>query len=273
VFGGNIPVGSGLSSSAALECGFVYGIDTLNELGISPIDMILIAQWAEHNYAGVKCGIMDQFSSMMGKQDHVFVLDCRSLEYSYYPLHLTDHELILLDTNVKHSLAGSEYNVRRSECEEGVRILKTFHPAIMNLRDVSPSLIKEHEKDLPAIVFKRCLYVTEEIQRVQLASEDLIKSDIQSFGRRMYETHMGLSSMYEVSCPELDFLVDVTKDNARVLGARMMGGGFGGCTINIVQSDFVEALENEVREKYHDQFGIALKVYKVKIKNGVSKLN
>lgn len=273
VFGGDIPVGSGLSSSAALECGFVYALNALNNLGLSEKDMIHIAQWSEHNYAGVKCGIMDQFSSMMGKEDHVFVLDCRSLDYHYYPLKLKDYEILLLDSNVKHSLASSEYNTRREECEEGVRLLKQFYPSIRNLRDVRSEHVKLHKNDLHGKVYDRCLYVTEEIERVQEASKDLVKGDLHSFGEKMYATHEGLSKLYEVSCAELDFLVSITKDSPHVLGARLMGGGFGGCTINLVHLSAVDLLKQEARDKYYKAFGVELKMYDVKIKNGVSKIN
>lgn len=272
LFGGNIPVGSGLSSSAALECGFVYALNVLNNFNIPALDMVLTAQWSEHHYAGVKCGIMDQFSSMMGKEGHVFVLDCRSLEYTYYPLQLNEYELILLDSNVKHTLASSEYNVRRHECEEGVSLLRSFYPNITSLRDVSSAAIEKHKTDLPAKVYNRCLYVTEEIERVVAAGVDLNNGDIKSFGMKMYATHEGLSKLYEVSCPELDFLVDITKNNPNVLGARMMGGGFGGCTINIIHSSAVKSLEKEIRDKYYQQFGIELKIYEVKIKDGVSQI-
>lgn len=273
VFGGDIPVGSGLSSSAALECGFVYALNALNKLGIPEKEMIFIAQWSEHNYAGVKCGIMDQFSSMMGKKDHVFVLDCRSLDYQYYPLNLNEYEILLLDSNVKHSLASSEYNTRRAECEEGVRLLKSYYPSIKNLRDVKSEHVRLHQKNLPGKIYDRCLYVTEEIERVQAASQDLMKGDLRAFGKKMYATHEGLSVLYEVSCPELDFLVSMTKNDPQVLGARLMGGGFGGCTINIVHSSAVERLSREARDKYFQQFGVELKIYAVKARDGVSGLN
>jgi galactokinase len=237
IFSGNIPAGSGLSSSAALECGFVYALNSIFNLEISPTEMVHIAQWSEHNYAGVKCGIMDQFSSMMGKKDHVFILDCRSLAYHYFPLKLKEYEILLLDSNVKHSLASSEYNTRRSECEEGIHVLKKFLPEIKNLRDVKPEDIEHFKSELSEKVFSRCKYVTEEIIRVKAAGKDLMNGDLGLFGEKMYATHEGLSKLYEVSCSELDFLVNQTKDNPHVLGARMMGGGFGGCTINIVHSD------------------------------------
>lgn len=270
IFGGTIPVGSGLSSSAALECGFVYALNSIFDLGISPTDMVHIAQWSEHNYAGVKCGIMDQFSSMMGKKDHVFVLDCRSLSYTYLPLKLDAYQILLLDTGVKHSLASSEYNTRRAECEEGVHLLKQMLPHIKNLRDVNPTDVEKYKNKLSQKVYNRCRYVTEEISRVEAAGKDLMIGDLRSFGKKMYETHEGLSQLYEVSCPELDFLVNETKDNGNVLGARMMGGGFGGCTINIVHSSFIPSLVEDLRIKYSKEFGIELKVYDVNVTDGVS---
>ena len=273
VFGGNIPHGAGLSSSAALECGFIAALNTLNDLGESREDMIHMAQWAEHNYAGVKCGIMDQFSSMMGKLNHVFILDCRSLDYSYFPMKLNGYDILLLDTNVKHSLAGSEYNTRRRECEEGVAIFKKDNPSVNSLRDVSAALVRKYKGQLKEKVYDRCLYVTEEIERVQAASKDLEKGDLVAFGKKMFETHEGLSVLYEVSCPELDFLVDLVKGNKNVLGARMMGGGFGGCTINIVRSAEVDALIEMARNKYSEKFGIELKAYPVKLRDGVSLID
>lgn len=273
VFSGNIPAGSGLSSSAALECGFVYALNTIFNLGISPTEMVHIAQWSEHNFAGVKCGIMDQFSSMMGKKDHVFILDCRSLAYHYFPLDLNEYEILLLDSNVKHSLASTEYNTRRAECEEGIHILKKFVPIIESLRDVRSEDVERYKTELPEKVYNRCKYVTEEILRVEAAGKDLMNGDLESFGEKMFATHEGLSKLYEVSCPELDFLVNMTKENPHVLGSRMMGGGFGGCTINIVQSSHVKSLIENISYNYSKKFGIDLKPYDVKISNGVSLVN
>jgi galactokinase len=158
VVGGNIPVGAGLSSSAALECGFAFGLDELNKLGLSKQDIILTAQWSEHNYAGVRCGIMDQFSSVMGKQGHVLMLDCRDLTFDYFPFHAPSYQLVLMDSRVKHSLASSEYNTRRQECEQGVRFLQQYHPAVKSLRDVTPEMLKEHASSLDEKVHSRCLY-------------------------------------------------------------------------------------------------------------------
>jgi galactokinase len=268
VIGGNIPTGSGLSSSAALECGFVFALNELNRLSLDKIDMIKMAQWSEHNYAGVKCGIMDQFASMMGRKDHVIVLDCRSLEYEYFPIELNGYSIVLLDSNVKHSLADSEYNTRRRECEEGVAILKKFYPAIKSLRDVSVEMITKHRDSFTKVVYNRCYYIVDEIRRVQEASRDLGMGDIKSFGKKMYETHEGLSKLYEVSCKELDFLVGHAKKFESVLGARMMGGGFGGCTINIVKDADVESFIDMAKKAYHKNFNIELLPYVVAVKDG-----
>lgn len=272
VLGGNIPTGSGVSSSAALECGFIFGLNELNQLNQPAVEMIKMAQWSEHNYAGVNCGIMDQFASMMGKEDHVFVLDCRSLAYQYFPMELNGYALVLLDTNVKHSLADSEYNTRRRECEAGVAILKKYYPEINSLRDVTLDMLAKHRSDFQPLTYNRCLYVVGEIDRVQKASQDLVKGDIKAFGAKMYETHDGLSRLYQVSCKELDFLVDEAKKFEYVLGARMMGGGFGGCTINIVKEEMIPSFIDHIKRKYETEFQVEMKSYAVKIKNGTSKI-
>ena len=270
VLGGNIPAGSGVSSSAALECGFVYALNELNGLNLPKIDMIKRAQWAEHNYAGVKCGIMDQFASMMGKKDHVFVLDCRSLEYHYFPIELNGYALVLLDTNVKHSLADSEYNTRRKECEQGVAILKKHNPAISSLRDVTLEFLNEHRSEFTEVVYNRCLYVVSENLRVEGASKDLAKGDIKSFGAKMNETHEGLSKLYQVSCKELDFLAEVARKHPAVLGGRMMGGGFGGCTINIVKKEEINSFIAQLEKDYKTEFGIEMRSHIVSVNDGSS---
>lgn len=270
VIGSTVPAGAGMSSSAALECGFVYALDVINRLKLDKIDMIKMSQWSEHHYAGVQCGIMDQFSSMMGKENHVFVLDCRSLDFQYFPIDLPDHTIVLLNSNVKHSLASSEYNTRRQECEEGVKILNQYDPSINSLRDVTMAMLVEYKTELPRVVYDRCRYVVEEIARVQQASDDLQRNDIQAFGRKMFETHKGLSKLYDVSCAELDYLVEQARTFDGVLGARLMGGGFGGCTINILKNDRVEPFIKETRENYRKTFNIDLPSYIVKIKDGTS---
>jgi galactokinase len=270
VFGGNIPMGAGLSSSAAMECGFAYAICNLNEITIPKIKLIKMAQWSEHNFVGVMCGIMDQFASVMGKEGSVIVLDCRSLDYKYSPIDLKNYTIVLCDTKVKHSLVDSEYNTRRSECEAGVLALKKYYPEINNLRDVTLEMLEKRRGDLEGKVYYRCLYIIQEIKRVQQASIDLNDGDLISFGKKMFDTHDGLSRLYEVSCNELDFLVDEAKKFDSVLGARMMGGGFGGCTINIVREDAVDEFISYLKEAYDKVFSINMDAYRVTIKDGTS---
>ncbi len=226
VFGGNIPSGSGLASSAALACGFAFALRELNSLHLSRTEIVKIGLWSEHNYVGVRCGIMDQFANMMGKENHVIQLDCRSLEYQYLPIDQSAHSIVLFNSGVKHSLASTEYNARRAECEEGVQILKSKKASITSLRDISIQELEESRSLLPENIYARCMYIVQEIQRVQHAGADLLRGDLQSFGKRMFETHDGLSKSYKVSCEELDYLVSLVKNNTEILGARMMGGGF-----------------------------------------------
>lgn len=271
VFGGNIPLGAGLSSSAALESGVATALNDIFELRFNKIEIIKMAQMAEHNYAGVKCGIMDQFASVMGKENHAFKLDCRTLEHSYFPIDLEEYQIILCDTKVKHALASSEYNTRRIECETGMDIIKKEHPKAVNLRDVSLDLIHSYKGKIPDEVYDRCSYVVEEIDRVEQATEALKTKNIEEMGRLMYKTHDGLSNKYSVSCKELDFLVDETKNLDYVAGARMMGGGFGGCTINLVKRDKIEEFKKNMLSKYLKKYNIDAEIYQVEITNGAGK--
>lgn len=270
VIDGDVPTGAGLSSSAALECSFAFALNHLQKSDIPTSELILISQWAEHNYAGVKCGIMDQFSSMMGQEGKAFVLDCRSLEYRYFPVDLSDTNIVLCDSMVKHSLASSEYNTRRSECEQGVSIIRRRYSQVKALRDVTFNMIEACKTELPEKVYHRCVYVVQENERVLNASKDLEKGDLISFGKKMYETHDGLSNQYEVSCEELDFLVEESKKFDGVIGARMMGGGFGGCTINLVRKAKTEAFISSMTESYHNKYQVDMKAYVVSIKDGTS---
>lgn len=272
VFGGNIPAGAGLSSSAALECGLAFGLNKLFDLGLSTLDMVKLSQRAENQFVGVNCGIMDQFASMFGRDQAVIQLDCKSLHHEYFPFQTTDYALILCDTGVKHSLGDSEYNTRRDECETGVGILQQYNPAIRLLRDATPELVETHRDEMPGKVYQRCRYVTREIQRVREACAFLLQNDLTAFGQKMYETHDGLQHDYEVSCPELDFLVDQTRQDDAVLGARMMGGGFGGCTINIVKSEAADAFVERMSTAYQQAFNIELKCYPVRITDGTSEI-
>lgn len=270
VFHGDLPTGAGMSSSAAMECGFIFALDQLFELKLARHDMITMAQWAEHHYADVKCGIMDQFASMMGRKDNVIVLDCRSMEYTYFPIHLRDHYLLLCDSGVKHSLASSEYNTRRNECGLGVEILHKKFSFIRSLRDVSAAMVEENKALLPEKVYKRCLYVTQENDRVLNAQENLRLGQLSSFGEKMFRTHEGLSGLYEVSCTELDFLVEHAKKYPGVLGARMMGGGFGGCTLNIIERKISDEFIQSASQAYQSAFGTTLATHIVSVADGTS---
>jgi len=270
VIDGDVPLGAGLSSSAAVECATVFALKELFALGIDRMEMVKIAQKAEHEYAGVMCGIMDQFASMFGKKDHVIKLDCRSLEYEYMPLKLNGYKLVLFNSNVKHSLASTEYNTRRQQCEQGVAWVKEHHPHVNSLRDVSIQMLQQYVLPKDELVFTRCKFVVEEIQRLLTACEDLKKGDIVSLGKKMFATHEGLSKEYEVSCEELDYLVNAVKHNPAVLGARVMGGGFGGCTINIIREDAVEGIVEKLAISYKAAMGLHLSSYSVQTDDGTS---
>lgn len=272
VFSSNIPVGSGLSSSAALECGFLFGINELFNLNIKPVDIALIGQRAEH-WVGINCGIMDQFSSVMGLENKVIKIDCRTLEYEYHNADFKDYSLVLFDSNVKHELMTSAYNERRLQCEDGLAIIKSKFPEINSFRDCNEKHVLDLQDVMSKDVFKRCHFVIKEIKRVTLACDALDKGDILSLGKLMYETHQGLSVDYEVSCVELDLIVATLKKDAAVVGSRLMGGGFGGCTINLIKKGQENRIKQELSVLYFDAFGIELKIYDVKIGNGTSLYN
>nr|WP_295876215.1 galactokinase [uncultured Chitinophaga sp.] len=270
VIAGDIPVGAGMSSSAAVEGGLVAALDEIFQYGMSRMDMALLGQRAEHSFPGVKCGIMDQFANLHGKKDQVVRLDCRSLEYEYFPFDFPEYRIVLCNSMVHHSLASSEYNVRRQQCEEGVKAIQAHHPEVQSLRDATMPMLEAVKAQLPAKVYDRCKYVIEEIQRVQDATALLKKGDLETFGQLMYATHEGLSVLYEVSCPELDFLVSLAKERPEVTGARVMGGGFGGCTINLVKQDKVDAFREFVTARYQQQFGKVPEIYVTTIENGTT---
>ena len=272
VFGGNIPIGAGLSSSAALETGFAYALKQLNGFELEDFEIVKLSQKAEHEFVGVMCGIMDQFASVLGKKDNVIQLDCRSLDYKYFPFDYEDISIVLFDTGVSHSLASSEYNTRRAQCEKGVSIIQKYVDGVNNLRDVNKDMLQKYESEFDPVIYKRCEYVVEENARVLLACERLVEHDLITFGKLMYETHEGLRYKYEVSCEELDYLVDQTEDLQGVLGARMMGGGFGGCTINLVRNEYLEDTIAMMSKSYEDRFGRKLKSYITKIEDGTNKI-
>lgn len=270
VVDGNVPIGAGLSSSAAVECATIFALNELFGLQLSKLDMVRMAQKAEHEFAGVKVGIMDMFASMFGKKDHAIRLDCRSLDYEYEPLRLEGIRILLLNTNVKHSLSSSEYNTRRAQCEQGVEWVREHHPGVRSLRDATPDMLDKWVAPRDPVIYKRCRYVVEEIQRLLQGCEDLRRGDIAALGAKMFRTHEGLSREYEVSCPELDFLVDAVKGNPAILGARMMGGGFGGCTINLIKEDAIDELVKRISVSYQKQMGLELTAYVARIEDGTA---
>jgi galactokinase len=273
VVAGDVPLGAGLSSSAAVECATIFALNELFELGLSKMEMVRLAQKAENEFVGVKCGIMDQFASMFGKTDAVIQLDCQSLGYNYMPFNQEGIKIVLLDTRVKHSLASTEYNLRREECEAGVKIIQEKYPAVASLRDATMQMVQECLTNADQKIIDRCSFVVAEIKRLQDACKDLEAGNMKAFGKKMYETHEGLSKLYEVSCAELDFLADFAKTEASVLGARMMGGGFGGCTINLVEENAVESFVLAAGNAFQKAFGTEMKPYIVSIGNGTSLLD
>jgi galactokinase len=273
VFGGDIPIGGGLSSSAALTCGFAYALNELFALGLSKLDLVQIGHQAENNFVGVQCGIMDQFANIHSRKDHVIKLDCRSLEYELILFEFRDASLLLLDTQISHDLASSEYNLRRQQCEAGVAEINKIDSRVRSLRDVSPELLLEVKPRLDPVIFKRCDYVIREIERVSKACDSLKQGELDKFGELMYQTHTGLRDDYEVSCPELDFLVESAQNFSAVIGARLMGGGFGGCTINLVYKSGADEFASQIQRQYQSKFGTALKIYSTKIESGSSRLN
>lgn len=272
VFGGDIPLGAGMSSSAALECATAFALNEVYGLGLDPLTMVKLSQKAENVFVGVQCGIMDQFASMFGRKDQVIRLDCQSLDYSYFPFKTDGIRIVLLDTHVKHSLASSEYNTRRLQCEAGVSVVRRHHPEVKSLRDVDAGMLAAFVKPVDELIYRRCSYVIEENARLLAATEDLERGDISAFGRRLYGSHEGLSKKYEVSCPELDFLVAQVRDREGVIGARMMGGGFGGCTINLVREEAIDELITWLTPLYREAMGKELKAYMGQIENGTSVL-
>lgn len=267
-----LPMGSGLSSSAALECGLAFGLNRLFGLSLSNMDIVKLSQRAEHTYVGTQCGIMDQFASVMSRQGHVILLDCQSLEHQQIPIQIAPYKMIMLNTKVSHNLASSEYNTRKKECEAGVQIIKERYPKVNSLRDVDMAMIQEYVNNMDPILYRRCSFIVKENQRVLEAKEALQKNDLKRFGELLYLAHEGISKDYEVSCPESDFLVDFTKKYETVLGARQTGGGFGGCTLNIVHKDMADQFIKEATAAYKEAFNIDLEAFEVKPSAGTTIL-
>ena len=271
-FSSTIPMGAGLSSSAALECGFAFALNDLFELKLSKKDIALIGQQSEHNFAGIKCGIMDQFASVFGQKDKVIKLDCNTLEYEYYDADLGDYGLLLFDTCVKHTHLTSGYNDRRNEVEEGIRIIKQHFPEVKNFRDCTANMVEQLKNELGEMIYKRCHFVVDEISRVDIAANALTNKQYELLGKTMTATHKGLSEEYEVSCSESDFIVNTALNETYVAGSRMMGGGFGGCCLILLKNNSKELLIQLMSEKYKSTFGIDVKYYDVKIGDGICKI-
>ncbi|HKI46531.1 MAG TPA: galactokinase [Balneolales bacterium] len=267
-FGGDIPIGAGLSSSAAVEGGLLFGLTQLFDLDVDKLTMVQMGVRTENDFVGVNCGIMDQFINIFGEDHQVIKLDCRSLDFELVPFERDDVRVVLCDTQVRRELASSEYNVRRKQCEDGVAILKKYDAGINSLRDVTIEMLKRHKDEFDPIIYKRCKYVVEENNRVLAACNDLSRNDFKAFGKRMFQSHDGLSNEYEVSCEELDVLVEEARKVEGVLGSRMMGAGFGGCTINIVEEEHLESFTAHIQKAYKDRTGKSIKVYKTSIDAG-----
>ncbi|NHM01837.1 galactokinase [Flavobacterium difficile] len=271
VFSSTIPMGAGLSSSAALECGIAYAMNNMFDLNLSKEEIALIGQKAEHTFAGVNCGIMDQFASVFGKKNKVIKLDCTTLAYEYHKANFKEYQLVLFDSCVKHTHLTSGYNDRRNEVEQGLAIIKATYPEVTSFRNCTEKMVLSLKDKLGEIIFNRCLFVVHEIERVELAVKALSEGNIEQLGNLMTKTHYGLSELYEVSCPEMDFLVQETNNFSAIIGARMMGGGFGGCTINLVKKDNVNAVIEKMTQAYKTKYNIELKSYKIKIAKGTTE--
>lgn len=271
-FAGDVPLGAGMSSSAALESTYAYALNELfGDNKIDKFELAKVGQATEHNYCGVKCGIMDQFASVFGKKGSLMRLDCRSMEYKYYPFDPQGYRLVLVDSVVKHELASSAYNKRRESCENVVAVLQKKYPEVQFLRDATLDMLAEVKDEVSEEDYMRAEYVIEEIQRVLDVCDALEKGDYETVGDKMYETHQGMSKLYEVSCDELDFLNDVAFD-CGVTGSRVMGGGFGGCTINLVKEELYSTFVSEVRKRYFEVFGKRCNIHDVVIGDGARRL-
>lgn len=270
-FAGDVPLGAGMSSSAALESTYAFALNDMLNLGIDKFELARIGQSTEHNYVGVMCGIMDQFASIFGKEGHLIRLDTKSMEYEYFPFDPEGYKLVLLDTLVKHELASSAYNKRRESCENAARTIAKRHPEVEFLRDATMDMLNEVKDEISEEDYMRAQYVIEETQRVRDVSDALERGDYETVGQKMYETHHGMSKLYEVSCEELDFLNDVAREHG-VTGSRVMGGGFGGCTINLVKDELYDSFIKDAKEQFNAKFGHEPKVYDVVISDGARKL-
>ena len=273
VLASDIPIGAGLSSSAALESVTAFALDRVHGFGLQGLELARMAQRAENMFIGLRCGIMDMFASIHGRKGMAMKLDCRSLDHKYVPLELGPYRILLMDTGVRHSLASSEYNVRRIQCEQGVAVLRKQYPELHSLRDASLDMVERCREEMGDVVHRRCRFVVEENERVHQACEALNTGSLDRLGRLMYASHDGLQLAYEVSCPELDWLVSRARTEPGVLGARMMGGGFGGCTINLIHRDSTGTLLERIAPAYRQRTGLEMRAYEVVTGDGARELN
>jgi galactokinase len=268
---GSVPIGSGLSSSAAIEVATALALLDNSDLTIDRLELAKTCQKAENEFVGARSGIMDQFIACFGKMDHAVMLDCRSLESIPLPIP-NDVKLVVCNTMVQHELASGEYNKRREECEAGVRIISQRLPNVTSLRDVTAHDVEHFRSELPEIIYRRCRHVVTENDRVLQAADALRTGDLETFGKLMAESHRSLRDDYEVSCKELDLMVEFANEVRGVIGARMTGGGFGGCTINLVESDRVDAVKQHVASRYSQAAGKDTEIYVCSAANGAARV-
>ncbi len=272
IFASTVPIGAGLSSSAAIEIAIGTALLSLSGIEVDGKLLAFSAQEAEHEFVGIRSGIMDQFASVFGRSGHALLLDCRSLDLEYIPIESRDTAIFVIDTKVKHNLASTHYNLRRNECEEGVEILRTRLPDIRSLRDVTLTDLNEHGCLLPEIIKRRCLHVVTENARTLAAADAFRSGEIVEAGRLMSDSHRSLRDDYEVSCPELDLFVDTARSVPGVHGARMTGGGFGGCTVNLVDRTSIDRLKTAASEEYEKRFGLVPEFYLFDTADGASEV-
>ena len=272
VFGGDVPIGCGMSSSAALEAGFAFALNERCGYGLDRVALARLAQRSENRFVGVACGIMDQFASLLGRERRLIRLDCRDLSYQYVPFEREDLLLVLCDSQVRRSLAGSEYNLRRAQCQEGLAVLRRAHPGVESLRDATLEMVEAYRDAMEPAAYRRCAYVVRENQRVLAACAALDRGDVAAFGAAMNATHEGLAHGYEVSCPELDVLAEAAQGLPGVHGSRMMGAGFGGCTLNLLEADALPAFEAGMARVYRERLGKEPVLHVCKLRGGTELL-
>lgn len=272
VISGNVPIGSGLSSSAAVECGFIKGLAQLVKIDLTNWEIAEIGNRSENSFLGIQSGILDQFSSVFGRKDHAMKMDCRNKTHEYVSLDLGDYSIVLINTNVKHQHTTSGYNDRPTECREAVAIMKHKNPEIKSLRDVNHEMIEHSKSQLGTKLYNRSKFIVEENQRLEAFAIAMQKGDISQMGKLLYATHDGLQHEYEVSCKELDILVDLTREDPSIAGSRMMGGGFGGCTLNLIRSEVCQPTAQRIATEYKNLTGVVADIYFVNIEDGVNIL-